>query len=100
MARSIVFSPAREGAIVADQHGRTPFDNSSLASLDNFNATLPHNLVSVEKLARFAVDVGLDKVLRWKPRMVGLFLLSGPEPEANLVVCSPKTFKPRASISS
>lgn len=58
--------------MVADEHGRTPFQHPSLAGLDNFNAERPQNVVDVEKLARFAVDIGLDKVLRWKPRLVSV----------------------------
>ncbi|KAG7116514.1 54S ribosomal protein L15 like [Verticillium longisporum] len=42
---------------------------SPAQSLDNFNAQLPHDVVSREKIEQLAIDVGLDKVLRWKPRL-------------------------------
>ena len=38
---------------------------------DNLNAKLPHDVLSREKVEQLALDVGLDKVLRWKPRLVG-----------------------------
>jgi large subunit ribosomal protein L15 len=56
--------------VVSDAYDRTPFQHPSLASLDNLNAVLPQNLVDVEKVARYARAIGLDQVLRWKPRLV------------------------------
>jgi large subunit ribosomal protein L15 len=72
VARSIVSSPPKPGAAVPDPHGRMPFHHPSLTGLDNLNAELPQQVVDMEKMAKFAVDVGLDRVLRWKPRLVSL----------------------------
>ena len=38
--------------------------------LDNLNAMQPLNVVTRESIRRIALDVGLDKVLRWKPKTV------------------------------
>jgi len=55
---------------VSDKHGRKPFQHRSLEMLDNLNAMQPLNIVTRESVQRLAIDVGLDKVLRWKPKTV------------------------------
>ncbi|GKT58103.1 RNase III domain-containing protein [Colletotrichum tofieldiae] len=66
--RSIVTSsPAKDGAIVPDEHGRTPFEHPALARLDNLNVELPQKVVTKEKVEELAIAAGIDKVLRWKP---------------------------------
>lgn len=70
VAQSILSAAPKPGAVVADEFNRQPFEHPALARLDNFNAQLPHDVVSREKIEQLAIDVGLDKVLRWKPRLV------------------------------
>ncbi|KAK2001038.1 RNase III domain-containing protein [Colletotrichum falcatum] len=65
--RSIVSSALKDGAIVPDEHGRTPFEHPALAMLDNLNATQPQEVVTKEKIEELAIAAGIDKVLRWKP---------------------------------
>lgn len=62
--------PSQQGAVVADEHGRQPFEHPALSKVDNFNVQHPSDVLSREKVERLALDVGLDKVLRWKPRLV------------------------------
>lgn len=70
VAQSILSgAPAAESA-VTDEHGRVPFKNPALARLDNFNSTMPQDIATRDKFERLALDVGLDKVMRWKPRLV------------------------------
>ncbi|KAM0535169.1 hypothetical protein ACHAO3_005053 [Verticillium nonalfalfae] len=69
VAQSILSAAPKPGAVVADEFNRQPFEHPALARLDNFNAQLPHDVVSREKIEQLAIDVGLDKVLRWKPRL-------------------------------
>jgi large subunit ribosomal protein L15 len=55
---------------VQDSFGREPFQHPSLANVDKLNVKQPMDVVSKEKLAKLAIDVGLPEVTRWKPRMV------------------------------
>lgn len=73
ISKAIVKAPPTEGSIVPDELGRTPFEHKDLAGLDNFNAQLPQHVMDLTKVAQFAAEVGLDKVLRWKPRLVSTF---------------------------
>jgi hypothetical protein len=59
---------------VPDAHGREAFQHPALSRLNNFNAKLPQDIVTREKIERLAIDVGLDKVVRWKPRLVRISL--------------------------
>ncbi|OLN89061.1 54S ribosomal protein L15, mitochondrial [Colletotrichum chlorophyti] len=65
--RSIVTSWAKDGAVVADEHGRQPFEHTALASVDNLNVEQPQKIVTKERIEELAVAVGIDKVMRWKP---------------------------------
>ncbi|KAL2262649.1 hypothetical protein VTK26DRAFT_574 [Humicola hyalothermophila] len=68
--RSIMVRPAPAQATPdPDPFGREPFRHPALANLDKLNVTQPQDLVSKEKLAKLAIDVGLLEVIRWKPRM-------------------------------
>jgi len=68
--RHILVSPVDARAPpVQDSFGREPFQHPSLANVDKLNVKQPMDVVSKEKLAKFAIDVGLPEVTRWKPRM-------------------------------
>jgi len=69
-AQWITSSAPKKGAMVPDKYGREPFQHRSLEMLDNLNAMQPLNIVTREKVQQLAVDVGLDRVLRWKPKTV------------------------------
>jgi large subunit ribosomal protein L15 len=69
--RHIAVSPApARDAPIKDPFGREPFQHSALANIDKLNSRQPIDVVSKEKLAKLAIDVGLPEVVRWKPRMV------------------------------
>ncbi|KAH6692526.1 RNase III domain-containing protein [Plectosphaerella plurivora] len=76
-SQSILSRPQAHGAIVLDEHGREPFQHASLKGLNNFNAKLPQDIVTREKVEALAIDVGLDRVVRWKPRLPGNLAGSG-----------------------
>ncbi|KAF6823522.1 RNAse III domain-containing protein [Colletotrichum plurivorum] len=65
--RSLLSAAPKQGAIVEDEFGRTPFRHPSLARIDNLNVQLPFEVITKEKIEQLAMDVGLDKVVRWKP---------------------------------
>jgi large subunit ribosomal protein L15 len=69
-AQWITGSAPKRGALVQDRFGREPFAHRSLEMLDNLNVMQPLNIVTRERVQRLALDVGLDKVLRWKPKTV------------------------------
>lgn len=60
-------SSPKVGALVPDLHERTPFRNRSLEMCDNLNAQQPMDFISPPKMKKFSLDIGLDKVVRWKP---------------------------------
>ncbi|KAL5615617.1 hypothetical protein BROUX41_005656 [Berkeleyomyces rouxiae] len=68
-AKMIATSAPKETVSEPDEYGRKPFDDALLASLDNLSLQQPKDIVSIENIERVALDVGLLKVLRWKPRM-------------------------------
>ncbi|KAI0166942.1 ribonuclease-III-like-domain-containing protein [Hypoxylon sp. FL1284] len=61
-------------------HRRKPFEDSVLLSVDNLSARQPNDIFSLAKLAKLAVDTGLNQVVRWKPRMPDNIKGSGLEP--------------------
>ncbi|KAK4096708.1 hypothetical protein N658DRAFT_501276 [Parathielavia hyrcaniae] len=67
--RHIIVAPTPARDPPRDPFGREPFQHSALANIDKLNAKQPVNVVSKEKLAKLAVDVGMPEVIRWKPRM-------------------------------
>ncbi|KAH7368639.1 RNase III domain-containing protein [Plectosphaerella cucumerina] len=77
VSQSILAGAQVEAAVVPDSHGREAFQHPALSRLDNFNAKLPQDIVTREKIERLAIDVGLDKVVRWKPRLPGNLAASG-----------------------
>ena len=68
--KTIVSTPPKQNPPVPDKHGREPFHDPLLASVDNLSDRMPHDLMSREKMEAFAMAIGLTKVLRWKPRLV------------------------------
>lgn len=69
-AKSITSAAPKDTTTTPDEFGRVPFSNPLLDSLDNLTSEQPKNIVSVENLERVALEVGLLKALRWKPRFV------------------------------
>jgi large subunit ribosomal protein L15 len=69
--RHIMVTPASgQGSPRPDPFGREPFQHSALANVDKLHTRQPQSVVSKERLAKLAIDVGLAEVTRWKPRMV------------------------------
>jgi large subunit ribosomal protein L15 len=69
--RHIMVSPAtRRNSPAQDEFGREPFQHPALANVDKLQARQPRDIVSKEKLAKLALDVGMLEVVRWKPKMV------------------------------
>ncbi|KAL2019165.1 hypothetical protein VTK56DRAFT_10037 [Thermocarpiscus australiensis] len=60
-----------------DPFGRQSFQHPALANVDKLNTRQPQDIVSKEKLAKLAIDVGLPEVVRWKPRMPENLEVSG-----------------------
>ncbi|KKA26909.1 hypothetical protein TD95_002125 [Thielaviopsis punctulata] len=67
-AKSITSAAPKEPTDTPDEFGRVPFSNPLLDSLDNLTSEQPKHVVSVENLERVALEVGLLKAMRWKPR--------------------------------
>ncbi|KAK4678884.1 hypothetical protein QC764_0029050 [Podospora pseudoanserina] len=80
--RSILANPlpgdaAQEAITFSDEHGREPFQHPALANVDKLYARQPWDVVSMEKIAKLAFDVGLGEITRWKPKMPENLELSG-----------------------
>ncbi|KAK0742568.1 ribonuclease-III-like-domain-containing protein [Apiosordaria backusii] len=87
--RSILVSPFPEDAQDVDffdEHDREPFQHPALANVDKLYARQPRDVISKEKIAKLAVDVGLVEITRWKPRMPENLELSGIVPVLNTSV--------------
>ncbi|KAL2142984.1 hypothetical protein VTI28DRAFT_443 [Corynascus sepedonium] len=68
--RHIMVTPASAREPPAqDSFGREPFQHSALANVDKLSSRQPLDVVSKDKLAKLAIEVGLPEVVRWKPRM-------------------------------
>ncbi|KAI1138597.1 ribonuclease-III-like-domain-containing protein [Hypoxylon sp. FL0543] len=65
---------------------RQPYEDQGLRSVDNLSNKQPSDVFSLEKLAQFADDTGLTKVVRWKPRMPENIKGSGFDPVMSGVV--------------
>lgn len=48
---------------------REPFLHPALHDVDKLSYRQPAQIISIEKMARLAADVGLVEVTRWKPKM-------------------------------
>ncbi|KAK3984430.1 ribonuclease-III-like-domain-containing protein [Cladorrhinum sp. PSN332] len=66
--RSILVSPA-PAEMFPLEDTREPFEHPALANVDKLITKQPMTVVTKEKLAKLAIDVGLAEVTRWKPRM-------------------------------
>ncbi|KAI1747393.1 RNase III domain-containing protein [Xylaria castorea] len=77
--QSIITSPPKYDNIVADPYAdkRQPSEDPALRSLDNLSGNQPNDIFTLEKLSKLAVDTGLSRVVRWKPRMPESPLKSG-----------------------
>ena len=53
-----------------DPYGREPFQHPSLDGINNLSATTPNDVLQIPKMHKLAMEIGLAKVLRWKPRLV------------------------------
>ncbi|KAL2111279.1 hypothetical protein VUR80DRAFT_10346 [Thermomyces stellatus] len=53
----------------ADPYGREPFSHPSLDGVNNLAETQPRNIVHMKAMHKLALDLGMMKVVRWKPRM-------------------------------
>ncbi|KAK4160550.1 ribonuclease-III-like-domain-containing protein [Cladorrhinum sp. PSN259] len=67
--RSILVSPALADMPSPFEDDRVPFQHPALENIDKLIHKQPMNVVTKERLAKLAVDVGLAEVTRWKPRM-------------------------------
>lgn len=70
--KSILTSKIVEQANEVDEFDREPFQHPVLSDVDKLSYRQPQQIIQIEKLARFGLDVGLGEVMRWKPRMVSL----------------------------
>ncbi|KAI2466690.1 ribonuclease-III-like-domain-containing protein [Annulohypoxylon bovei var. microspora] len=59
---------------------RTPFEDPVLRGVDNLSHTQPSDMLSLPRLAKFAMETGLTSVVRWKPRMPDNIKGSGFDP--------------------
>lgn len=77
--KSIVSKEPKPNASIEDQYSeeREPFMHEQLRQVDNLSLESPKDVAGKDKLYDLAVDVGMMRVLRWKPRLVsthGAFL--------------------------
>ncbi|KAK0668094.1 ribonuclease-III-like-domain-containing protein [Cercophora samala] len=88
--RSILANPlpedAAQEAAISDEHDREPFQHPALANVDKLYARQPQDVISKEKIAKLAFDVGLGEITRWKPRMPENLQRSGIVPVLNTSV--------------
>lgn len=56
---------------VEDKYSREPFRSPALEMVDKLNSKQPRDIIYKEKMARLAMDIGLNQVVRWKPGKVG-----------------------------
>lgn len=70
----VVNQAPMEGARVEDEFSaqRQPFEHEQLLPVDNLSVENPRAVSSKDKLYSLAAEVGMLKVLRWKPRLVCL----------------------------
>ena len=73
----------------ADPHGREPFRHPQLDGVNNLAQTQPRDVVAIEKTHKLALEIGLLKVLRWKPRLVRLSFWGGKSPSLPMILPRP-----------
>lgn len=59
----------------ADPYGREPFSHPSLDGINNLAQTQPKNIVHHQAMHKLALEVGMMRVVRWKPRLVSTHTL-------------------------
>ncbi|KAI1108795.1 RNase III domain-containing protein [Nemania sp. NC0429] len=76
---SIITDPPAYDGLVPDPFAqeRQPFEDAALRSVDNLSKNQPMDLFTLDKLLQLAIDTGLSKVVRWKPRMPEKEVASG-----------------------
>lgn len=55
---------------LGDPWKREPFQSPALANVDKLSVNRPQDHMSIQELARVGTKMGLDQVVRWKPRNV------------------------------
>ncbi|KAJ2896175.1 Ribonuclease 3 [Zalerion maritima] len=69
-----------------DPHGREPFRHPALDRTDNFHAVQPMDLMDKKKIAKLGTEMGLNTVMRWKPRLPENLIGSGIDIVINQVI--------------
>ncbi|KAG6030031.1 hypothetical protein E4U41_000217 [Claviceps citrina] len=77
--KEIVSKAPLPGSRQEDDLGRQPFEHEQLAAVDNLSVENPRDVVGKERLYKFASNMGLLDVVRWKPRLPGNLITSGVE---------------------
>ncbi|KAK4226009.1 ribonuclease-III-like-domain-containing protein [Podospora fimiseda] len=75
--RSILVTPAPVETDPSIEDDRVPFEHPALANVDKLITRQPMTILTKERIARLAIDVGLAEVTRWKPRMPENLAASG-----------------------
>lgn len=57
---------------LGDPWKRDHFQSPALANVDKLSVNRPQDFMSVQDLARVGQKIGLDEVMRWKPRNVSI----------------------------
>lgn len=72
--KSIVSKAPMEGTKIEDEFSdrRTAFQHDQLLPVDNLIIEGPKDVAAKEKIHALAQSVGMNNVLRWKPRLVSL----------------------------
>jgi large subunit ribosomal protein L15 len=63
-----------------DEFGRQPFTHPALDGLPSLTQDAIDGVLSTSRLGPLAERYGLDKVTRWKPRLVRLLHSNDPRP--------------------
>ncbi|KAG5925979.1 hypothetical protein E4U42_003782 [Claviceps africana] len=77
--KDIVSRAPLQGSRQTDGLPRRPFEHDQLAAVDNLSVAGPKDVVGKEKLYGLAKKVGLQDVVRWKPRLPDQLETSGVE---------------------
>ncbi|KAK3324901.1 ribonuclease-III-like-domain-containing protein [Apodospora peruviana] len=67
--REIMVSPAAQGELITDRYNREPFDHPAMANVDKLAFRQPRDLIHKDRVAKLALEVGMMRVVRWKPRL-------------------------------
>lgn len=64
-------SSKKQHTNLPDAFDRRPFEHEALRGVHNVSEGVKSYYVSKQKLANIAAGLGVDRVLRWKPKKVG-----------------------------